>query len=72
MNNETRVDYQTAPERYKHWALKFEGPVATLTADFDENAGLRQAPQTSAPSVYSDQGQFDSQHGSHYSYHLLK
>ena len=41
MNNETRVDYQTAPDRYKHWALKFEGPVATLTADFDENAGLR-------------------------------
>ena len=41
MNNNTRVDYQTAPDRYKHWALKFEGPVATLMADFDENAGLR-------------------------------
>ena len=41
MNNDTRVDYQTAPDRYKHWALKFEGPVATLMADFDENAGLR-------------------------------
>ncbi|UUZ64535.1 2,3-epoxybenzoyl-CoA dihydrolase [Polaromonas sp. P1-6] len=41
MNNDTRVDYQTNPGRYKHWALKFEGPVATLTADFDENAGLR-------------------------------
>jgi benzoyl-CoA-dihydrodiol lyase len=35
------VDYQTAPDRYKHWKLKFEGPVATLLADFDENAGLR-------------------------------
>jgi benzoyl-CoA-dihydrodiol lyase len=37
----TRVDYQTQPSQYKHWKLKFEGPVATLAADFDENAGLR-------------------------------
>jgi len=36
-----RVDYQTHPSRYRHWKLKFEGPVATLGADFDENAGLR-------------------------------
>ncbi len=36
-----RVDYQTAPSQYKHWKLKFEGPVATLAADFDENGGLR-------------------------------
>ncbi|MBV9910626.1 MAG: benzoyl-CoA-dihydrodiol lyase [Hyphomicrobiales bacterium] len=36
-----RVDYQTEPSRYKHWKLKVDGPVATLLADFDENAGLR-------------------------------
>ncbi len=36
-----RVDYQTEPARYRHWKLRFEGPVATLAADFDENAGLR-------------------------------
>ncbi len=36
-----RVDYQTDPSRYRHWKLKFEGPVATLLADFDENGGLR-------------------------------
>ena len=36
-----RVNYQTEPGRYRHWKLKFEGPVATLLADFDENAGLR-------------------------------
>jgi benzoyl-CoA-dihydrodiol lyase len=36
-----RVDYQTEPSRFKHWKLKFDGPVATLLADFDENAGLR-------------------------------
>jgi benzoyl-CoA-dihydrodiol lyase len=36
-----RVDYQTHPSNYRHWKLRFEGPVATLLADFDENAGLR-------------------------------
>jgi len=35
------VDYQTQPSQYKHWKLRFEGPVATLAADFDENAGVR-------------------------------
>jgi benzoyl-CoA-dihydrodiol lyase len=39
--NLDRVDYQTEPSRYRHWRLKFDGPVATLLADFDENAGLR-------------------------------
>ena len=43
-----RVDYQTAPSRYKHWKLKFDGPVATLLADFDENAGLRARLQAQA------------------------
>jgi benzoyl-CoA-dihydrodiol lyase len=38
---EPRVDYQTAPGNYRHWSLRFEGPVATLAANFDENAGLR-------------------------------
>jgi benzoyl-CoA-dihydrodiol lyase len=36
-----RVDYQTEPSQYKHWKLKFDGAIATLAADFDENAGLR-------------------------------
>ena len=36
-----RVDYQTEPSAYRHWKLRFEGAVATLAADFDENAGLR-------------------------------
>jgi len=38
---DSRVDYQTSPAQYRHWQLKFEGPVATLIAHFDENAGLR-------------------------------
>ena len=41
MSQAPRVDYQTHPSQYKHWKLKFEGPVATLGADFDENGGLR-------------------------------
>ena len=41
MSPAPRVDYQTQPSQYKHWKLKFEGPVATLAADFDENAGIR-------------------------------
>ncbi len=35
-----RVDYQTEPSLYRHWKLRFEGPVATLVADFDENGGI--------------------------------
>jgi benzoyl-CoA-dihydrodiol lyase len=41
MTDAPRVDYQTDPSRYRHWKLTCEGAVATLTADFDENAGLR-------------------------------
>jgi benzoyl-CoA-dihydrodiol lyase len=41
VTSQPRVDYQTDPSQYKHWSLKFEGPGATLVADFDENAGIR-------------------------------
>jgi len=36
-----QVDYRTAPEQYRHVKLGFEGPIATLKIDIDENAGLR-------------------------------
>lgn len=35
-----RIDFQTNPSRYRHWRLDVDGPVATLTMDVDENAGL--------------------------------
>jgi benzoyl-CoA-dihydrodiol lyase len=35
------VDYQTSPAQYRHWQLSFNGPVATLAAQFDEDGGLR-------------------------------
>ena len=41
MSTAPRVDYRTSPSQYRHWKLQFEGPVATLAADFNENAGLR-------------------------------
>ncbi|WP_157266263.1 2,3-epoxybenzoyl-CoA dihydrolase [Azohydromonas aeria] len=40
-DNTARVDYQTEPSRYRHWSLRTEGAIATLTLDIDENGGLR-------------------------------
>jgi benzoyl-CoA-dihydrodiol lyase len=35
------IDFRTDPSRYKHWRLSFDGPVATLTMDVAEDAGIR-------------------------------
>ncbi|HEX6795766.1 MAG TPA: benzoyl-CoA-dihydrodiol lyase, partial [Casimicrobiaceae bacterium] len=35
------VDYQTHPDRYRHYRLSFDGPVATLTMAIDEDGGIR-------------------------------
>src|ERR671919_1022880 len=35
------ISFETSPDRYKHWKLTFEGPVATLAMDVKEDAGLR-------------------------------
>jgi len=35
------VTFDTHPSRYRHWKMTFEGPVATLAMDTDENGGLR-------------------------------
>jgi len=35
------LDFRTDPSRYKHWRLSFDGPVATLTMDVDEDGGIR-------------------------------
>src|ERR671921_2368941 len=34
------VSFETSPERYHHWKLTFDGPVATLSMDVQEDAGL--------------------------------
>ncbi len=36
-----QVDYQTEPSKYKHWRVAYDGPVATLTMDVNEDGGLR-------------------------------
>ncbi len=36
----SHVRFQTSPERYRHWRLDIDGPVATLTMDVDEQGGL--------------------------------
>ncbi len=36
-----RVDYQVQPAQYKHWRMSFEGEVATLTLDINEDGGIR-------------------------------
>jgi len=34
------IEFSTDPSRYKHWTLSFDGPVATLTLDVQENGGI--------------------------------
>ena len=35
------VDFETDPSRYRHWRLAFDGAVATLTLDVQEDATIR-------------------------------
>src|SRR5437016_2512925 len=41
MATDPAVSFETSPERYKHWKLSFDGPVATLAMDVKEDAGLK-------------------------------
>jgi benzoyl-CoA-dihydrodiol lyase len=34
------VVFETSPDRYKHWKLTFDGPIATLAMDVREDGGL--------------------------------
>jgi benzoyl-CoA-dihydrodiol lyase len=34
------VTFDTHPERYQHWKLAFDGPIATLTLDVAEDKGI--------------------------------
>ena len=37
---ELRVDFRTNPERYRHWRMSVDGPVARLEMDVAESGGL--------------------------------
>jgi benzoyl-CoA-dihydrodiol lyase len=34
------IDFQTSPDRYRYWKLSFDGDVAILAMDVDENGGI--------------------------------
>ena len=34
------LSFETSPDRYRHWKLTFDGPVATLSMDVQEDGGL--------------------------------
>ncbi|GGX43962.1 benzoyl-CoA-dihydrodiol lyase [Tateyamaria omphalii] len=34
------IDFRTDPSRYRHWRVEYDGPVATLWMDVDEDGGL--------------------------------
>jgi benzoyl-CoA-dihydrodiol lyase len=34
------IDFQTDPSKYRHWRVDYEGDIATLYMDVDENGGL--------------------------------
>jgi benzoyl-CoA-dihydrodiol lyase len=36
----TRIDFQTHPSSYRHWKLRFDGPVAELVMDVDPAGSL--------------------------------
>jgi benzoyl-CoA-dihydrodiol lyase len=42
MNTPVPLSYETSPERYKHWSLVCDGPVATLTMNVNEDGGLKE------------------------------
>ncbi|MGH3184474.1 MAG: enoyl-CoA hydratase-related protein, partial [Streptosporangiaceae bacterium] len=37
---EERVEFRVSPDRYRHWRVSHDGPVATLVMDVDEQGGL--------------------------------
>ncbi|MEP7329954.1 MAG: 2,3-epoxybenzoyl-CoA dihydrolase [Betaproteobacteria bacterium] len=41
MTTDSKVDYRTDPEQYRHWQLTFDGAVATLALDVAEDGGIR-------------------------------
>ena len=36
------IDFQTSPDRYKHWKLSFDGAVARLSMDVAEDETLNE------------------------------
>ena len=41
MSQSNRVDYRIEPSQYKHWSVKYDGEVATLQLNINEDGGIR-------------------------------
>src|SRR6476619_7181427 len=37
---DARISFETSPDRYRHWKLTCDGPVATLSMDVQEDGGV--------------------------------
>ena len=37
---EERIEFRVSPDRYRHWRVSYDGQVATLVMDVDEQGGL--------------------------------
>ncbi|MEE9333352.1 MAG: enoyl-CoA hydratase-related protein, partial [Granulosicoccaceae bacterium] len=35
-----QIDFRVDPSAYRHWCVEYDGPIATLSMDVDENGGL--------------------------------
>ena len=42
MDTVAQIDYRTAPDRYQHWSLACDGPIATLTMNVNEDGGVKE------------------------------
>jgi benzoyl-CoA-dihydrodiol lyase len=41
MTQPTTVNYQMEPSQYQHWSVKYEGEIATLQLNINEDGGIR-------------------------------
>jgi benzoyl-CoA-dihydrodiol lyase len=41
MSQTTTVNYQMEPSQYQHWSVKYEGEIATLQLNINEDGGIR-------------------------------
>ena len=56
MQNLTVQSFETHPDRYKHWKLSFDGDVARLVMDVQEDGGLVPADGVGAEDSISGTG----------------
>src|SRR5437899_1786292 len=42
MSTAPQINYETSPERYKHWTLAVDDQIATLTMNVNEDGGLKE------------------------------